>query len=746
MKLKMDQEFTDILTMGKERFKLCQDWEDKARTYWRDDFKFANGDDYNLGQWGGPDAGSLAAGRNSDSKPTLTTNKVKTFINHTKNKMFRNKLATKFRAVSDTTAEAAIIYEGIYRHIEYESNAREAQAWAVDHMLTSGIGWWRIKTDYVDNQSMNQKIIIKRVPDQLSIYIDPTCKEFDKSDAKFGFVFEEILKHEFEERYPQYKDMSSSISVIGNERDYDEWYPDKGKFIRVAEYYCKSSKRQKLHHLKDGSTITDDEIAAKDNWKSIKSKVVGSRWIIDDKIDWYLIAGSEIIDHRPYLGKYIPLVCCIGEEIIMDGTMDRKGMTRYLISPQKMYDTWISENTEYMLLQTKVPFIAPNEAIEEYQGTWKNMNNENPTVLAYKHKDDQGNPIPPPTRIEPPSASQGYESGIQIADKDMQIASGIFDAQLGAPSNERTGAAINARTSDGENATDHYNQNFVTALIFTGKIIMDLIPKIMDTEQIVKILCLDNSTVKSVQIDPNGPVSHMKINPTPGEQITPDTIVAVLNPNIGEYAVIADVSPDYQTKKLQDLNDLGELMKEVPSLVPILGDLYVQQMDIDLGPEISARLKRMVPPQALGQGPTPMEQQLHQALLSAQGMVQKLMQDNMKLTAKTLEQQVQKEIDFGVLQNDQYKAETERLKVMDGIVPGLIEPIAHKMALDAVSHPIDPMISQTLLHNQILINALNGTGQQQQLMGQQGPGPQGSSPPTPQQNPGGQTPPPEQGT
>lgn len=709
----MKEEWEDVLILAKDRFKQCQNWETYARQNFRDDMKFALGDTINNYQW----PSSILSARIGDSKPTLTTNKIHTYNMNIKNKLLQNKTDTKIRAVSETTNEAATIYEGILRHIAYDSNAESAYDTAVFNMIWSGIGWWRIITDYVDNRSRDHKILIRRIKDPLSVYIDPDCNEWDKSDAKFAFIYDEINKKEFNRRYPEYANMPS-ITALGNEMDYNWWSQDH---IRVAEYYCKTTRKQKLYFLKDGSSITEEEIKEKDNWSKIKNKIDDFRWITDDKIDWYLIAGTEIIDHKPWVGKYIPLVCCIGEENVIDGILDRNGNTRCLISPQQMYNTWISAGAEHVFAQTKSPYIAPMEAIEEYQGIWRTMNIENPMVLPYKHKDEAGDIIPPPVKIEPPQYAQGYETGLGIADKDMQAASGIFDAQLGAPSNERTGRAIDARTSNGEVSTFHFNDHLTKALIHSGKIIMDLIPLVYDTERVVRILSQDGKTIHSVQMDPDSPSAHVPITPPNGQAIMPDTITAVLNPTIGEYAVISDVGPDYQTKRLEDLNNLGQLMQQVPSIVPIIADKYVRMMDIDLSDDIADRLARMVPPQALGIGPTPQEQQMHQAIMQLQQESHQKDMEIVELKMKALNQLIQKEIDYKNAITNEEKANTERMKVVGQLDPVALKPIIREMVSQMLGQPVNQIIEAHAMEESQMLNRANSIlNPQPQQEGQQG--------------------------
>jgi hypothetical protein len=71
------------------------------------------------------------------------------------------------------TYEAAQIYEGIIRHIEYVSNAQQAYANATYCQVMGGIGYWRVLVDYMHDDTFDQEIYIKRIADPTQVYLDP---------------------------------------------------------------------------------------------------------------------------------------------------------------------------------------------------------------------------------------------------------------------------------------------------------------------------------------------------------------------------------------------------------------------------------------------------------------------------------------------------------------------------------------------------------------------------------------------
>ncbi|MGN8022273.1 portal protein [Phyllobacterium sp. 22229] len=339
-----------IIREAKERFERCESWEAETRRRFVEDLKFANADPDNNWQWDN----TILNGRRTQSKPCLTINKTRQHNLQITNDAKQNKPGVNIRPVGDDASyDAAQVFEGIVRHIEYQSNGEQAYDTATMFQVQGGVGYWRVITDYVSDQSFDQEIYISRVKNPEAIYLDPDVSEADGSDARFGFVFEDIPVELFKSQYPEYEDMASNPPMNNT----DGWL-DKDH-VRIAEYYRKEQKADKLI-----SFIVPPPFAAAGQqiilrkskmdadirgvYEGIKEASAQNpnipapqeRDIITDEITWYKLAGNKIIDTRPWLGKYVPIVRIVGEETVIDGKLDRKGHTRSMKDAQRMYNYW----------------------------------------------------------------------------------------------------------------------------------------------------------------------------------------------------------------------------------------------------------------------------------------------------------------------------------------------------------------------------------------------------------------------
>src|ERR1019366_5184468 len=111
-----------------------------------DDTKFVNGDSENLWQW--PDSVRQSRGIGTrDERPCLTINKTAQHCLQIENDARQNKTSIKVHPTgNEATYEAAQVFEGIFRHIEYISDAQSAYAMATRHQVEGGIGYLRVVT------------------------------------------------------------------------------------------------------------------------------------------------------------------------------------------------------------------------------------------------------------------------------------------------------------------------------------------------------------------------------------------------------------------------------------------------------------------------------------------------------------------------------------------------------------------------------------------------------------------------
>jgi len=358
-----------------------------------------------------------------------------------------------------------------------------------------------------------------------------------------------------------------------------------------------------------------------------------------------------------------------GHLIDVAGERQITGLIHDAIDGQRMYNYSVSAYVERVALVPKAPFIAAEGQIEGHEAEWASANTSNLPVLTYKPTDLNGTPVPPPQRQPGADVPTGWLQAMQMTEHDIQSALGMYNASLGAPSNEKSGKAITARQRESDNSTFHFIDNLSRSIRQIGRILVDLIPKIYDTQRVVRILGEDGS-VDTAEINPDSEAPMMERRDNAG------TVIAkIYNPTLGKYDVSITTGPAYTTKRQEAADFMTQVAQANPQLMPLIGDLMFKAMDMPYAEEIAERLKLMLPQQILDheskeeqpqQIPPQVQQaidmagqqieQLHGALTQAQQQLEAMAGDKQAEQQKAALEQQKLEIEG-------YKAETERMGV-----------------------------------------------------------------------------------
>lgn len=686
-------EETKLIEQIREDFKQGVSWEATARLNFEYDYKFANGDTHNKYQWDN----DLILARELDDKPCLTINKVQQHNLMVINDAKQNKPGVRIRPVGDEASfEGAQIYQELVYHIEYISSAENVYDSAMSFAVQGGWGYWRIDTDYISDKTFDQEIYIRHIKDPRAVYLDPDINEIDGSDARWGLIFEDMDRALYKKKYPKFTDVMGG-STLGNQGD--GWLTDDK--VRIALYYYKEEKEDKLVHWigQDGLQIIAKKSELDDQQKlmyaALKKEPAArqlyqfkERPIITNDIHWVKIAGDRVIEGPMlWLGSTVPIVRLVGTETVIDGVLDRKGHTRALINAQQIYNFMSSSNVEFISTQSKTPWVAPSAAIEGFEEYYKTANRVNHSYLPYNAYDDDGNQMQAPVRNSAISSGQGYVQQMQVAQNELMMASGQYQAQMGENENAKSGVAINARQRQGDRATYHFIDNQAIAIRRTGKILIDLIPKVYDTPRIKKILAQDGSRM-NVTIDTDAPEELQKTsdpnNPKMdnGQQV----IEYIFNPDFGQYDVQADTGPSFATKRMETSAALLELAKSDENFMKIGGDILMKNMDFAGADVLALRYGNLIPPQVKGEGlPPEVEQQMHKAsdfIEQLQKQVGELTQQvkdkDKELTIKAQDLDLRFKKESATQAREDYKAETDRTVALfntakdgEGIDPAL---------------------------------------------------------------------------
>lgn len=637
----------DILQDALEKFETAQEAESENRETALEDLKFARMGD----QW--PEF--IKEQRKKELRPCLTINKLPAFVRQVVNDARQNKPSIKVLPVdSGADPKTADIINGLIRNIEQASNADVAYDTATECAVTMGFGYFKIDVDFAHDDTFDQEIRINRIGNPLSVYGDPASTAADSSDWNCAFETELLPIKGFER---QYKGAEKSNWEGGYDGLKPPWR--EGEEILLANYWYREEVEKKLLLLSDGRAVLEEVFTQPhENGFSLADiaaaagiTVVQERMTRTHEVKVCKLSGAEVLEKVDWAGKYIPIIPVYGDEINVEGKRHFQSLIRHARGAQEMFNYWRTAATELVALAPKVPWVGPQGAFD-VDKNWESANTQSHPFLEYdKTKGDAPTRIP----LDSGPAAGALQEALNASD-DMKAILGIYDASLGARSNETSGRAIMARQREGDVSTFHFQDNMVRAIGHAGRILIDLIPHVYSGARIVRVLGEDGSA-EAVPVN-QGFMMNEAGQPVPAPPETPeDQYAGVYELGAGKYDLTVQAGPSFSTRREEAAYQMTEMIRAFPDAAMLIGDILAKNLDWPQADEIAERLKAWQQSQG-GADPKEIErmtEELTQLKAAHEELKAEKETEWAKIRAEAVDEGEKRNIDW-------FKAETDRLK------------------------------------------------------------------------------------
>lgn len=561
-----------IISECMDRMRISMAADGENRTNGLDDLAFLKGD-----QWDE----RIKQQRALDGRPCLTINKLPTFLHQVTNSQRQNVPSIKVHPTHQKMMKLAEVVQGAIRHIEYKSNADVAKDTAVNSAAAIGFGYFRLVTQYCDDSGFDQEIVFKRIRNPFTVYWDPASVEIDGSDQQWNVISVRMPRSEFKVEYPDADPCDFGV-VRGLGDRYADWIT--AEEVRVAEYYRIFREKATAVLLSNGESGWKDKLIELPPGVTIVKERQSTRNIVQ----WFKLSATQVLERAEIPCKWIPVFPVWGDEIDLDGRVYRRGLIRDAKDPARMYNYWMTSATEEVGLRPKAPYIGAEGQFEGHESKWAQANVRSYPYLEYKPKTLAGQLAPPPQRQQMADVPTGVLSMAMHASDDIKATTGIFDASLGARSNETSGVAISRRDRQGETANYHYTDNLNTTLRHVGRCILDMWPKVYDGTRTLQIMGQD------------GKVSSVEVNKPQVEQDeTGQAVETLMNDMsmVADFGVTISVGPSYDTLRQEAVDGMIQTAQSWPKLMDIAGDKVVRSMDWPMAEEIADRIEKTIPPE-----------------------------------------------------------------------------------------------------------------------------------------------------
>lgn len=559
----------ELHALAVTRFERVETKERDQRRLAVEDIKFAQTED---GQW---DEGAKEKRKN---RPRFTINRVAGAIDQLVGDQRQNRTDIKIRPVSGGANEdVAKVYTGLIRNIESASKASNAYDCAFDEVINGGYGGWRVITEFNDDDAFEQDIKIKPLNTATtSLWFDDAAKEYDRRDALWAFVTVDMPTEEHAKRFP------NSPASAWSQEDFDNsgcssWV--SSNTVKVAEYWVKTPITKELALLSDGRVIdAEEEKAVLDELSKQGITVKRTRKVKSHKVEMYLMDGSTILEGpKPWAGKFIPLIPMYGRQSHIEGQTYTRGIVRFAKDASRIYNYEISSVIETSALTPKDPLWYTPAQIKGHETKYRTFTTQNSPFMPY-------NPDPKapgaPQRGGAPAVQTGSMSIIQNASMDIYHVTGMQPPSIGANPELKSGKAIQAQERLGDRGQFIFTDNLVKSQEYCAEILIDLIPRIYDTERQVRIMAQD------------GESENVFINQAVRDEQTGEDVL-VNDLSTGKYDVVAESGPAFATQRQESAQQILDLIATSPMFENLAMDLVAKDLPILESKELTKRVRKI---------------------------------------------------------------------------------------------------------------------------------------------------------
>lgn len=645
----------------------------EAQDYWQETFDRGHDDKEFVTVEGGQWDAAARAKRAAEGKPTLEFNLLRTFAMQQVNTMRQNRPQIQVVPVDNgADTDIAKILGGLIKDTEEASNAEDATDQAAENAVFGGLGFIRLATDYVSDDSFNQEPRFVPIENPEAVLLDPLSKRLDGSDATKCLVVEWVKKSAVK---AQYGEEATDFEIDGA----TDWENKPDDTVLIAEYFYKEDISDELLLLEDGSTAFKSELAKEWHEEDIESFTVESRPSKRTEIKWAKISGSKVLETGVFPGKFIPIVPVYGAVNWIGNERHVFSLIHFAKDPQRLFNYWKSAEAHILQKNQDDILAVEHEAIAGFEDEWLNPGRYG--ASRYRSRDEHGTQYAAPQRIGAAQPPAGILNATATSQALISDTLNMHAPQMGQDVNSQSGRAIGLLQRQADTAHFHFQDNLNKSLRQCGRILVDLYPRLYDTPMVRRIIGMD------------GEEEMVKLNAQPE---TPDemskAIDGVLNNlSMGRYDVRIDTGPSFNTQREQSFQLLMQVAQFAPGVMQSAGDLIIKDSPLVNAKEIADRIKKTMLPQLLEDDPsvppavkaqmTQMQQQMQEQMQQMQEMARQLQDKQADRDVKIREAEIAAESRILEAQiNNSGRADVEELR-------GIVELL--KQNVDITNTPAD---------------------------------------------------------
>jgi len=540
------------------------------------------------------------------------------------------------------TKELADLRAGMTRNIENISKAQSIYSTAGRNMVTAGLDHWMVATEFMDETSFDQDLIIKPIHNSMDrVWFDLGAQEQDKSDSDHGWLLSAVPIDEFREKNP-----GRSGESVDDGRESDV-YHNKAEMVIVGHLFFRKKTKKELIKTTLGRVFLNDE-----KFQKIQDELAAGGETVKDtrnvEISQFFMRKFDgegwIGEAQETVFSSIPLVPVYGNYQVIENKMLYRGVVRKLKDSQRVLNYSQSREIEEGALAPRRKMWMSKAQAKGHTATLATLNTNADPVQYYNIKPDET----PPFETGGAQINPGLRTITENMRNLMGSTAGIFAAGMGDNPGLQSGVAIERLQNKSNNITVNYFSSLEVGICRTATIINEAYPKVYDAERQQRILNVDGS-------------DEMKVINEVIDQETGDPVI-LNDMSIGKYTATCKAGPSLSSQQSETVESILKVAAVDPSVLQIGQDIFLGNINAPGLDKVAERSRQ----QLLQAGVIPESQMTEEEKAAAQQAAQRPQEPSADMVLAQAEQ-AKADAQAAKVQVDLQKVQLENQKAQNNI-------------------------------------------------------------------------------
>jgi hypothetical protein len=506
-------------------------------------------------------------------RPRYTYDRVTPILDAIVGELEQNEFSAKVApAGGEATKDTATLLDSLVRAIQGWSDARFTYKKIARNLSTTGFDCCRVIHDHRDENSFDQDLIIKYIPNSIDrVWFDPNSEEQDRSDAEWCIILQALTKEQYKKKWPKGKGEG-----VGVDRQLDYYY-NKREVVVVGELLYKKRTKRTMVQMNNGAVYDKDESSQVLDDLALKGVTVVKERVADD-----ITVFSRIFDGTDWLEDekktvfsllpVIPFYHCF--EVIEDKLTWRR-IVEKLMDPQRILNYAVSRKIEEGALAPRTKIAMTNKQLEGHDAQNSKLNTSPAPILVYNNDPDAKTPpyiLGGANQVNPSLAETAIEAAANI-----EAITGMYAASLAKNPGVQSGIAIEMQQNKGDTGNSSFYVDMAKGITYLCEVLLDGAPKVYDTTRDVVLLNADGSTeVKTI--------NDVVEDEQSGQMVEVNNLA-------GNYSVECTMGPMFRNKMEQANAAMLELAGVLPGVLESSADIFTRNIAAPGMDQVSERVR-----------------------------------------------------------------------------------------------------------------------------------------------------------